>query len=230
MADRQKLLDLLGVKFKDPSLLEMALTHRSFINEHKKQQKLEHNERLEFLGDAVLQLVVTDHLYNNYAQPEGVLTNWRSALVKTQALAQAAKDLNLAEYINLSRGEAKGSERAKLQITANAVEALIGAIYLDQGYAAAKGFIESYIISRLPEIIKTGTWLDAKTKYQELAQEKEGITPIYEVLEESGPDHDKHFMVGVYLGDKLMGKGSGSSKQIAQQSAAANALKKLGNR
>lgn len=218
----------LGLEFNNPKLLDIALTHRSYINEVK-GQKLEHNERLEFLGDAVLQLVVTEYLYKNYPDPEGVLTNWRSALVKTQALSRAAQELGINEMVRLSRGEAKGSQRAKLQIWANTVEAVIGAIYMDKGYVAAQEFIAKNIIKWLPEIIKTGAWQDAKTKYQEIIQDKDGVTPIYEVLEEAGPDHDKRFTVGVYVGEKLTGKGSGSSKQVAQQAAAENALKKARN-
>jgi ribonuclease-3 len=216
----------LDIHFKDISLLERAFIHRSYLNEHPKLG-LEHNERLEFLGDAVLELVVTDYLYRNYPNPEGDLTNWRSALVKTEALATVAEKLAVAEYFKLSRGEAKGNARSHALISANAVEAIIGATYLDQGYDVAKRFITEHLISRLPEILKTGTWMDPKSKFQEAAQDKFGLTPGYRVLEESGPDHDKVFTMGVYVGDKLFGKGSGSSKQAAQQVAAAAALEKL---
>lgn len=228
MAATDKLADLqtiLGTKFKDTQLLETAITHRSFINENRRQ-KLIHNERLEFLGDAVLELVTTEYLYQNYSEPEGVLTNWRSALVKTESLSAVGDILGLSDYLRLSKGEAKGSERARRQISANAVEAVIGAIYLDQGYKAAATFITKHILSMLPAILKSGTWMDAKTKLQELAQEKDNFTPLYKVLEEQGPDHDKVFTVGVYIGDKLKGKGSGSSKQAAQQAAATEALDK----
>ena len=220
-----KLLKSTGLRFKNPQLLEMALTHRSYLNENRRSQ-LEHNERLEFLGDAVLELVVTEHLYSSYQEPEGVLTNWRSALVKTKTLSETAQELGLDKYIRLSRGEARGSERAKLQIMANVLEAVIGAIYLDGGYSPARDFITKHIIKHLPEIIKSGAWQDAKTKYQEWVQEKEGVTPTYKVLEESGPDHDKHFVIGVYVGKQLRGKGEGSSKQLGQQAAAATALDK----
>lgn len=226
MQDSQQLQDKIKVRFKNPKLLEMALTHRSFLNEHRKSQTV-HNERLEFLGDAVLELVVTEFLYQNYPDPEGVLTNWRSALVKTDSLAETAAEIKLADYIKLSRGESRNSARARTQIMANAVEALIGAIYLDQGYQVAAEFIASYINKKLPAIIEAGSWQDAKTKLQELMQEKEGVTPTYKVLEEEGPDHNKVFKVGVYINKDLRGEGSGPSKQAAQQAAAQNALQSL---
>lgn len=219
----QEFQDRLGLKFNDMTLLERAFIHRSYLNEHPKLG-LEHNERLEFLGDAVLELVVTDFLYRNYPNPEGDLTNWRSALVKTESLASVAEVLGIAQYFKLSRGEAKGNARSHALISANATEALIGAIYLDQGYDAAKGFISDHISSRLARILKEGSWLDAKSRFQELAQEQYGLTPNYRVLDESGPDHDKIFTIGVYVGDKLFGKGQGSSKQSGQQVAAAQAL------
>lgn len=224
MSDLNELQARLKLEFNDMSLLERAFIHRSYLNEHPKLG-LEHNERLEFLGDAVLELVVTDFLYRNYQNPEGDLTNWRSALVKTESLSAVAEKLELGQYLKLSRGEAKGNDRSRALISANCVEALIGAIYLDQGYEAAKDFISDYIIANLPHILKNGTWVDPKSKFQELAQEREGQTPVYKVLEESGPDHDKIFIMGVYVGDQLRGKGQGSSKQAAQQVAAANALK-----
>jgi ribonuclease-3 len=217
--------DRIGVRFNDVSLLERAFIHRSYLNEHPKLG-LEHNERLEFLGDAVLELVVTDFLYRNYPNPEGDLTNWRSALVKTESLAAVAEKLDITSYFKLSRGEAKGNARSHALISANAIEAIIGAIYLDQGYDAASSFIDRQIISRLPDILETGTWMDPKSKFQELAQEQFGLTPNYKVLDENGPDHDKIFTIGVYVGDKLFGQGQGSSKQAAQQVAAAAALAK----
>jgi ribonuclease-3 len=216
----------LGLSFNDSGLLERAFIHRSYLNEHPKLG-LEHNERLEFLGDAVLELVVTDFLYRHYPNPEGDLTNWRSALVKTESLAAVAETLGIAQYFKLSRGEAKGNARSHALISANATEALIGAIYLDQGYDAAKGFIADHIISRLKQILKEGSWLDAKSRFQELAQDHYGLTPNYRVLEESGPDHDKTFTIGVYVGDKLFGKGQGASKQAGQQGAAQQALAHL---
>ncbi|HSX02679.1 MAG TPA: ribonuclease III [Candidatus Saccharimonadia bacterium] len=214
----------IGVQFTDESLLERAFIHRSYLNEHPKLG-LEHNERLEFLGDAVLELVVTDYLYRNYPNPEGDLTNWRSALVKTESLATVAESLGIAQFFKLSRGEAKGNARSHALISANAVEAVIGATYMDQGYEAAKGFITDHVISRLPEILRDGSWMDPKSKFQELAQEQFGLTPSYRVLEEMGPDHDKVFTIGVYVGEKLFGKGEGSSKQAGQQVAAQAALK-----
>ncbi len=223
MAELKNLQKLIKVSFTKPELLEVALTHRSFLNENR-DSKQPHNERLEFLGDAVLGLVVTEYLYQNYSEPEGVLTNWRSALVKTESLSATAQELSLQDYIRLSRGEAKGSERARQQIMANATEALIGAIYLDKGYNGARDFIVGRIVKNLPEILKSGTWQDAKTKYQELIQEQEGFTPEYRVTAESGPDHDKQFKIGVYVGGELRGEGGGSSKQAAQQAAAAQAL------
>jgi len=225
----QAFQDHIGIQFHNLSLLERAFIHRSYLNEHPKLG-LEHNERLEFLGDAVLELVVTDYLYRNYPNPEGDLTNWRSALVKTESLAAVAEKLQIAQYFRLSRGEAKGNARSHALISANAVEAIIGATYLDQGYDVAARFITQHIISRLPEILERGTWMDPKSKFQETAQEQFGLTPNYRVIEESGPDHDKVFTIGVFVGDKLFGKGSGSSKQAGQQEAAAAALKKLSNR
>ena len=222
----QDFQDRLGIQFKDITLLERAFIHRSYLNEHPRLG-LEHNERIEFLGDAVLELVVTDFLYRNYPNPEGDLTNWRSALVKTESLAAVAEKLQIAEYFKLSRGESKGNARSHSLISANAVEAIIGATYLDQGYEMAKKFISEHIISRLPEILETGTWMDPKSKFQELAQERFGLTPSYRVVDEAGPDHDKVFTIGVYVGDTLYGKGSGSSKQAGQQEAASAALAKL---
>lgn len=220
LSDFQQQID---VSFNNNALLEQAFIHRSYLNEHPKLG-LEHNERLEFLGDAVLELVVTDFLYRNYPNPEGDLTNWRSALVKTESLASVAEKLNISPYFKLSRGESKGNARSHALISANAIEAIIGAIYLDQGYDAAKGFITTQIISTLPQILAEGTWMDPKSKFQELAQNQFGLTPNYKVMDENGPDHDKTFTVGVYVGDRLFGQGNGSSKQAAQQVAAAAAL------
>ncbi len=227
MTDLRDFQDSIGIEFNDVAFLERAFIHRSYLNEHPKLG-LEHNERLEFLGDAVLELVVTDYLYRHYSNPEGDLTNWRSALVKTESLSAVAITTGLGQFLKLSRGEAKGNDRSRALISANAVEALIGAIYLDQGYEAARGFIAKYIIATLPHILKVGSWVDPKSKFQEMAQEREGQTPNYRVLDESGPDHDKVFVVGVYIGDRLGGKGQGSSKQAAQQMAAENALKTYG--
>lgn len=227
MSSIEELAAKLGVTFADHELLETAVTHRSYLNEQRRRQKLGHNERLEFLGDAVLELIVTEHLYKNYDDPEGVLTNWRSALVRTESLSKVATAIDLDQYLRLSRGEARGSERARKQIMANAIEAVIGAIYLDQGYTVAGRFVTDFIIKDLPEIISTGSWQDAKTALQELVQEEQGVTPTYKVLDSSGPDHDKQFTVGVYVGKKLAGRGSGASKQNAQQAAAEQALSQL---
>lgn len=226
MTPLQEFQSTLGLNFTDPSLLERAFIHRSYLNEHPKLG-LEHNERLEFLGDAVLEMAVTDFLYRRYPNPEGDLTNWRSALVKTESLAAVAEKLSIARFFKLSKGETKGNARSHALISANAVEALIGAIYLDQGYEPARQFIADHIIARLDEILEDGSWLDPKSRFQEAAQEKFGLTPSYKVLAEEGPDHDKTFSIGAYVGDKLLGKGSGASKQSAQQVAAAAALKAL---
>ncbi len=212
-----------GFTFKDPELLVTALTHRSYMNEHKKSAK-EHNERLEFLGDAVLELVVTEYLYRNYSEPEGILTNWRAALVRTESIGAAGAKLDLGQLMRLSRGEKHGSQRARDQILANAFEAVTGAIYLDQGYDVAKEFIHKNILSTFKDILDTGSWRDPKSRLQEVAQSTDGQTPIYKVIEETGPDHDKMFVLGVYVAGKLKGKGSGPSKQIAQQEAAKAAL------
>ena len=224
MTDLDQAQTRLGVKFMEPQLLQTAFIHRSYLNEHP-GAGLEHNERLEFLGDAVLELVVTEYLYRNYQNPEGELTNWRSALVKTESLALVAERLQLGEFLQLSRGEAKSGGRSRQLILANTVEAVIGALYLDQGYEAATEFINRQIISSLPHILEAGLYIDAKSHLQELSQELDGVTPTYEVMSQSGPDHDKQFVVGVYLGARKLGQGTGSSKQSAQQSAAAAALK-----
>lgn len=213
----------LNVKFNDPELLITAFTHRSYLNEHKKTVK-QHNERLEFLGDAVLELVVTEFLYNNYDEPEGILTNWRSSLVRTESIGAAASKFEFEPLLRLSKGEKRGTERARAQILANSFEAVIGAIYVDQGYEAAKQFIERSILSTFEEILKTGSWMDPKSHLQELAQSQETATPVYKVMDEHGPDHDKMFTVGVYVSNKLRGQGQGPSKQAAQQKAAEAAL------
>lgn len=214
---------IFGGVMNDVELLLRAFTHRSYLNEHKKTVS-EHNERLEFLGDAVLELVVTEYLYAKYSEPEGVLTNWRSSLVRTESIGAAAERLGFEEYLRLSRGEKRGSDRARAQILANCFEAVIGAIYLDQGYEKAAEFITENILTTFEGILKSGTWVDAKSQLQELAQSKVGFTPVYKVLKEEGPDHDKVFEVGAYVEDKLFGKGQGPSKQIAQQKAAEAAL------
>ncbi len=217
----------LGLDFKDEALLLEAFTHRSYLNEHRKTVK-SHNERLEFLGDAVLELAVTEHLFKHYNEPEGMLTSWRSALVRTESIGDAARRLGMEAYMRLSRGERQGSERARRQILANAFEALIGAIYLDQGYDTAKKFIEDNIIVKLKDILEKKSWRDSKSLLQEIAQSRDGVTPTYKVLKEEGPDHDKNFTVGVFVGDRPLGQGNGPSKQAAQQAAAENGLRYYG--
>jgi ribonuclease III len=219
-----KLQDRIKIKFEDESILQAALTHRSYLNENRKWP-FPHNERLEFLGDAVLELVTTEYLYRNYPNPEGELTNLRSALVNYKMLSIIASDLGLEDFILLSRGEAKDIGRARQVILANAMEALIGAIYLDAGFDKARDFVHAYIISRLAEILNNGKILDPKSKFQELTQEKFGITPHYKVLSEWGPDHNKNFQVGVFIGERQVASGVGNSKQEAEISAAENGLK-----
>ncbi len=208
----------------DINLLVTAFTHRSYLNEHRKTAT-EHNERLEFLGDAVLELVVTEFLYENYKEPEGILTNWRSALVRTESIGSAADRENFGELIRLSRGEKRGSERARHQILANCYEAVLGALYLDKGYDATKAFISRTLLPTFEEILKEGSWLDPKSRLQEAVQSKENLTPIYKVTSEEGPDHDKVFVVGVYVGGELKGEGQGPSKQAAQVAAAHAAMR-----
>ncbi len=215
--------DKLHVTFHDINLLLTAFTHRSYLNEHKKTVSA-HNERLEFLGDAVLELVVTEYLYNNYPDPEGVLTNWRSSLVRTESIGAAAARYGFESLLRLSRGERRGTERARNQILANSFEAVIGALYLDQGYPAVQRFITESILSTFEEILSSGSWMDPKSHLQELAQSQETATPVYKVISETGPDHDKSFTVGVYVAGKLHGQGDGPSKQAAQQKAAQAAL------
>ena len=224
MIDISPLEEKIKTNFKDKNLLLQALTHRSYINENPKWP-LDHNERLEFLGDAVLELVVTEHLYRTYPNPEGELTNWRAALVNAVMLADISKVFDLNEYMLLSRGEAKDMGRARQYILANAMEAVIGAIYLDQGYEKSAEFIHTFVLSELPRIIKDNLYRDAKSLFQEKAQEQVGVTPNYEVIQEWGPDHARQFKVGVYLGKELIAEGEGPSKQEAQQKAAESALK-----
>lgn len=224
MRDLNKLQERINVKFKNKDLLQTAFVHRSYLNENRSFK--EHNERLEFLGDAVLELVVTEYLFANYPNPEGDLTNWRSALVKTETISEVARELSFEDYLLMSRGEASSSGRARQLILANSFESVIGAIYLDQGYEKAKEFISDNLITHLPKIIEEKLYIDPKSHFQELAQEREGITPRYEVVSETGPDHNKVFEVAVKVGDKEWGKGVGSSKQLAQQVAAQDALKK----
>lgn len=223
----EKLESNLKIKFKNKKLLEQAFVHRSYLNENP-GLKIKHNERLEFLGDAVLELVVTKNLFNNYPNPEGELTCWRAALVNSKMLAEIANRLGFDEYLLLSKGEQNDTGRARQFILANTFEAVSGAIYLDQGLDKAEKFIKDNVIKELPKVFEEKLYLDPKSHFQEEAQGREGITPSYEVLGEEGPDHDKIFVVGVYLNDELVAKGKGHSKQMAQEDAARKALKAKG--
>jgi len=215
----------LGVKFQKKELLRQSLVHRSFLNEHP-SFSVGNNERLEFLGDAVLEVVVTEFLFKNYSEPEGELTNWRASLVRSEQLALVATDLGIEKYLYLSKGESNDkTPKAKQTILANACEAIIGAIYLDQGLETARKFIEGNFLIRLENILENQLYRDPKSLVQEMSQEKLGITPVYKVIKESGPDHKKHFVIGVWFEKELIAEGEGSSKQAAQLSAAQNALK-----
>jgi ribonuclease-3 len=226
MKDLSNFETAIGITFGDKRLLETAFTHRSYINEYKKGPR-EHNERLEFLGDAVLELVVTQFLYAKYPdKTEGDLTSYRAGLVNTSTLSTVATGLGMNEYLLLSRGEAKDVGRARQFILANTFEAFVGALFLDAGYDAAKGFIHAHLLPLTEDIVGKDLWQDAKSRFQEIAQEKEGVTPSYKTLREEGPDHDKHFVVGVFLGEEAIAEGEGKSKQEAEQSAAHAALSK----
>jgi len=226
--DTSALAEKLGIPFKEDGHLQQAVVHRSYLNEHP-DFPLGHNERLEFLGDAVLELVVTEYLFENYDNPEGELTNWRAALVNGQSLADSARDLGIEDYLFLSKGEEKDTDsKARRYILANAMEAVIGSVYLDHGWDEAKTFVTKIILSKLDEILEKKLYIDPKSRFQEEAQSRMSITPSYKVLEESGPDHAKLFRVGVYLGKDLVADGTGSSKQEAQIDAAANALEEKG--
>ena len=216
---------ILEYTFSDKKYIEQALVHRSYLNEHP-SFALGHNERLEFLGDAILELVVTEFLFVSYPDStEGELTNWRAALVNTRSLSDVAGKLVLNDFMYLSHGESKDDKsKARQIILANAVEATIGALYLDGGMPVAKKFIDTYFISKLPYILEHKLHIDPKSSLQEKMQESKGITPSYKVLEEKGPDHNKVFVVGVFRGHEQVGQGKGSSKQQAQEAAAKNAL------
>jgi ribonuclease III len=226
--DFTKFEEKTGVSFSDKDLLRQAFTHRSYINENR-MLSLEHNERLEFLGDAVLELVTTDYLFAKYTdRPEGELTSYRSALVNSQTLSAVATELGVNDFLLLSHGEARDTGRARQYILADTLEAIIGAIYIDQGYDAAKKFIHDHILHLIDDIVEKRKWIDSKSYLQEKAQDKTGITPSYKTLKESGPDHDKRFTVGVYLGTQLIVSGEGKSKQEAEQNAAQKALEENG--
>lgn len=218
----------INILFNDKTLLRTAFTHRSYLNENR-SGTTEHNERLEFLGDAVLELIVTEYLFGKYPEkPEGDLTSYRSALVNANTLSEVARKLGMNNYMLLSRGEAKDTGRARQIILANAIEAFIGALYLDQGYEAAQAFISKELFPLTDEIVEKRIWLDAKSHFQEKAQEFVGITPNYETIKETGPDHDRHFTVAVMLGKEKVAEGDGKSKQEAEQSAAQEGLKVKG--
>ena len=222
--DFEKFEERAGVIFKNKSLLKQAFTHRSYINENR-GSALEHNERLEFLGDAVLELAITGYLYERLKNSdEGELTSLRSALVNADTCSRVAQTLGTNEFLLLSKGEAKDTGRARQYILANTLEAIIGAIYLDQGYDVAKKFILTHIAPLVEEVLASGDWVDAKSRFQEKAQEYMGMTPVYKTVRESGPDHDKHFTVAVSVGNEMCGEGRGKSKQDAEQEAARQAL------
>ncbi len=224
MKDFSTFEEAIGVNFNDKNVLIQAFIHRSYINENPKSG-LEHNERLEFLGDAVIELVVTDYLYRLYPhQHEGDLTAYRSALVNAVIMAEVATSLNMNDFLLLSKGEQKDTGRARQTILANTYESFVGALYLDQGYKVCDDFIKSSLLPRLEEIIATKSWKDAKSQIQEEAQERVGVTPSYRVISEVGPDHDKHFNIGVFFGDKKIAEGKGRSKQEGEQKAAQAAL------
>lgn len=218
------LMESIGISFKDLNLLDLAFIHKSYLNEHR-DLKGGHNERLEFLGDAVLELIVTEFLYKEYPhEEEGVLTNWRSALVKGKHLAEVAVELELGIYLYLSRGEERSGGRKKHYILANTVEALLGAVYMDQGYEMSKEFVRRFILGHLEDILEKGQHIDSKSKFQELSQDLLGVTPEYKCLSEEGPDHNKVFTMGLYIKDECIAEGQGSSKQKAEQDAAQNGL------
>lgn len=227
MKDFAKLEKIVGTKFKNKDLLMQSVVHRSYLNEHP-EFHLNQNERLEFLGDAVLEIVVTEYLFNEFPNtPEGDLTNWRASLVNSKMLAKIASEIDLEKYLYLSKGESKDkNSKARMYILANAIEALIGAVYLDQGVKGAKKFIDAKIICKLKHILDNKLYLDPKSKFQEKSQEVYGFTPHYKVLKESGPDHAKIFEMGLFLNDELIAIGEGASKQEAQIEAATKGLEK----
>ncbi len=221
--DLQALQKILGVDFKDVALLLSAVTHRSYLNEHR-EATWDHNERLEFLGDAVLELAVTDFLFRKYPEkPEGELTAVRAAIVNTNSLSSASEQLDVNQYLLMSKGEAKDEGRARQYILANVFEACIGAIYLDQGYEKACEFITGRLLGNTDEIVQKRLWQDPKSRFQELAQEKASVTPTYETISQDGPDHDRVFTVGVFLRHEKVAEGKGRSKQEAEQQAALQA-------
>lgn len=222
--DFKKFEETSGITFKNKELLRRAFTHRSYLNENRSTES-SHNERLEFLGDAVLELMVTEYLFEKYPDSnEGDLTAYRASLVNAITLSEVAQKIGVNDFLLLSKGEAKDTGKARQYILANTIEAIIGAIYLDQGYDAAKYFVSKNLFHLIDKIIEEQSWIDAKSKFQEKSQEKEGLTPLYKSLKEEGPDHDKKFTIGVYLGKDLIAEGTGMSKQEAEQVAAKKAL------
>lgn len=220
-----KIEDAIGISFNNKDVLVQALVHRSYLNENR-NFALNHNERLEFLGDAVLELIVTEYLFENYLNPEGELTNWRAALVNGTMCAQVAREIEMESFLFLSHGESKDENtKARDYILANALEALIGAIYIDQGWDMVKQFVTRWVITKLPEVLELGLWMDSKSRFQEAAQEIVGLTPTYKVIGEAGPDHAKEFVIGVYLDKEKIAEGKGTSKQEAQTAAADEGLK-----
>ncbi len=226
MTAAEALAKTIGVKFKNEDLLIEAITHRSYLNEYPRW-RLPHNERLEYLGDAVLELLVSEELFEKFpTQPEGQLTVFRAALVNYQILARVAEQIGLQQFILMSRGEKKDTGKAREVILANAMEALIGAMYLDQGFSATRPFVKKFVMINLDEVLKTKSYRDAKSELQEFVQDKFKLTPTYKVLDEVGPAHKRVFTMGVYFGEKMIAKGEGTSKQEAEIEAAKNALKK----
>lgn len=225
MAKFEKFEENINIKFKNKELLKTAFTHRSYLNENP-SQGAEHNERMEFLGDAVLELIITEYLYKKYPKKtEGDLTSYRAALVNAIMLSSVASEIGMEEFLLLSKGEKKDTGKARQYILANTIEALIGAIYLDQGYDVTYTFLEKTLFSKIESIIENKLWIDSKSLFQEKSQDVMSITPAYKVVSQSGPDHDKHFVVGVYLNNELIAEGEGSSKQEAEQKAAQEGLK-----
>lgn len=226
MSDFSSLQKQLGTKFKDLSFYEQAFTHRSYINEHA--DAVGHNERLEFLGDAVVELLVTQFLYDKFPdKPEGELTNLRAALVRRNTLSEVGKELHFEDYLRMSKGESRNDGKAKAMIISNAAEAFVGALFLDLGLKAVEKFVKKFLLPRLEDIVAGESHIDSKSKFQEIIQERRGTTPHYKTEEVSGPDHDRSFVVGVYVDDKLIAKGEGKSKREAETAAATEALEKI---
>jgi len=225
--DTSELENKIKIKFKNKDLLRQAMVHRSYLNENR-DFELDHNERMEFLGDAVLELIVTEYLYNNFSNPEGELTNYRAALVNGKMLAKISKEIGLEDYLLMSRGETKDLGKARQYLLANALEAVIGAIYLDQGYKKSEKFITNCVLSKMKYVLDEKLYQDPKSKFQEEAQEKVGVTPVYKVIKEWGPDHDRNFTIGIYLENEKIAEGEGTSKQAAQRNAAKKGLEVKG--